>query len=222
VARRASQLPGGRHGLSRSFVISNQRERMLAAVAAAVAERGYAALTVEDVVARAGVSRRTFYDQFAGKRDAFFAAYDASVQQAMLAAGTGFASSEHWPEQVRRGLDAFLAFLAEEEAFTRMAVLEMPLAGEQGHERHLAGRAGFELFLAPGAAMAGAPVPAMMAKTVGSGIFELIHARVARGCTHELMELLPACVYHCTAPYLGLEAAVREARMAQRELARGG
>jgi AcrR family transcriptional regulator len=221
VARQPLQLPAGRHGLSRSFVVSNQRERMLAAVADAVFDVGYAGLTVAAVIARAGVSRRTFYDQFADKRDAFFAAYDASVQQAMMAAAAGFASGERWSEQVRFGLRGFLSFLADDPAFTRMAVLEIPLAGEEGHARHLAGRTGFEVFLAPGAELAGHPVPPLVPKAVGSGIFELVHARVVRGDTERLLELLPACVYQCLAPYVGIEAAAREARLAERESVAG-
>lgn len=223
MARQPFQLPGGRHGLPRSFVVSNQRERILAAVADAVFDAGYSGLTVADVVARAGVSRRTFYDQFADKRAAFFAAYDASVQQAMAAAANGFARGGGWAEQVRLGLHGFLSFLANDPAFTRMAVVEMPLAGEEGHARHLAGRAGFELFLAPGAELVGRPVPALVPKTVGSGVFELIHAQVVAGRTESLPELLPACVYHCLAPYVGIEAAAREARAAQEgRAAQGG
>src|SRR3984957_6944617 len=101
---RPRQLPAGRHGLSRSFVVRDQRERILAAVADVVAEKGYSAMTVEDVVGRAGVSRRTFYDQFADKREAFFAAYDAVSAQCMAVAGAAFVSSTSWPEQVRLGL----------------------------------------------------------------------------------------------------------------------
>jgi AcrR family transcriptional regulator len=188
---------------------------MLAALADVVAERGYAALTVEQVIARAGVSRRTFYDQFPGKQEAFFAAYDASVQQAMLAAATAFASSEDWPVQVRRGLRALLQFMAGDEPFTRMGVLEMPLAGPEGHARHLAARAGFELFLAPGAELADHTVPPLVAKTVGSGIFELIQGQVVAGRTQTLVgSLLPASVYHALAPYLGVRRAAREARLA--------
>ena len=70
------QLPPGRHGLSRSFVARNQRQRILAAVAEATAARGYARMSVEDVVRAAGVSRRTFYELFHNKDDVFLAAYD--------------------------------------------------------------------------------------------------------------------------------------------------
>jgi AcrR family transcriptional regulator len=79
--RRADQLPSGRHGLLRSFVAANQRERILAAVTQAAAELGYAEMSVEAIIVRAGVSRRTFYEHFKNKEDAFLAAYDAVVHR---------------------------------------------------------------------------------------------------------------------------------------------
>ena len=48
-------------------------------MAQVVAEKGYAATTVADVVERAGVSRRTFYEQFADKEACFLAAYDVGL-----------------------------------------------------------------------------------------------------------------------------------------------
>ena len=83
VARASHQLPAGRHGMPRSFVVSNQRERVLDAVMQVVAEHGYARMRIADVVGVAGVSRRTFYDQYANKEDAFLAAYDLVVEQLM-------------------------------------------------------------------------------------------------------------------------------------------
>jgi AcrR family transcriptional regulator len=215
MARSPRKLPSGRHGLSRSFVVTDQRERMLAAVADGVAEKGYIALTVEDVVRLAGVSRRTFYDQFKDKREAFFAAYDASVEQCMLAAAAGFASSSHWPEQVRFGLRGFLRYLSEDPAFTRMGIVEIPLAGPEGHARHLAARAGFEVFLAPGATMAEHPVPSMVPRTIGAGIFAMAYARVVRDRIRDLPMLLPAMTFHCLAPYLGPTIARAESDLAR-------
>ena len=62
-----ARLPRGRHGLSRAFVINNQRERIFASLAAVCAAKGYAEVTVQDITQHAGVSRRTFYDLFADK-----------------------------------------------------------------------------------------------------------------------------------------------------------
>ncbi|MBV9166786.1 MAG: helix-turn-helix transcriptional regulator, partial [Solirubrobacterales bacterium] len=69
--RRDRHLPRGRHNLTRAFVASNQRERIIDALAAVCARKGYRATTVEDVIAEAGVSRRTFYDLFTSKQQCF-------------------------------------------------------------------------------------------------------------------------------------------------------
>lgn len=218
MARRSTQLPAGRHGLGRSFVVSNQRDRILAAAADVVALKGFAGMTVEDVVRSSGVSRRTFYDLFSDKREAFFAAYDAATEQTMMATAEAFLSCTHWPDQVRLGLTAFFGFLANDFAITRLGFMEIPLAGPEGERRHLAARSGFEVFLAPGAALAGRPIPPMVPKMVGGGIFELAYARVVRGRVDELPGLVPAAVYHCLAPYLGIDVARREASLAEQGL----
>lgn len=194
---------------------SNQRERMLAAVADAVAEKGYAALAVEDVVRLAGVSRRTFYDQFADKQEAFFAAYDASVEQTMVAIARPYASSSYWPEQIRLGVQGLLRFLTKDPAFARMGLVELPLAGPRGQARHVAARSGFEIFLAPGQQLARSVVPPLVPRTIVAGIYAAAYARVVRGRTRELPALLPAIVFHCVAPYAGLEVAREQSELAR-------
>ncbi|NGZ99893.1 TetR/AcrR family transcriptional regulator [Nocardioides sp. W3-2-3] len=81
-------LPRGRHGLSRAEVQAAQRERIFTAMADAMAERGYVATPVAEIIRRAGVSRETFYQQFASKQDCFLAAYDWATD----ALRTGFAA----------------------------------------------------------------------------------------------------------------------------------
>lgn len=70
-------LPRGPHDLSREEVAASQRQRMVGAMADAVAEKGYAKTAVNDVLKRAGVSRATFYEQFSDKEDCFRAAFEA-------------------------------------------------------------------------------------------------------------------------------------------------
>ncbi|HEX4307950.1 MAG TPA: helix-turn-helix domain-containing protein, partial [Solirubrobacterales bacterium] len=71
-----SRLPPGRHGLPRDFVVHNQRERLIAGLAEAVAEKGYGGTTIADITRHAAVSRRTFYEHFDGKDECFVAAFD--------------------------------------------------------------------------------------------------------------------------------------------------
>lgn len=140
----AARLPSGRHGLTREAVAASQRGRLLDAMAQVVAEKGYAATTVADVVERAGVSRRTFYEQFADKEACFLAAYDvglavvlARIRDAVETAGaTGPAgAAAGWRERARAGVEAFLALLASEPAFARALQVEILTAGPAALER---------------------------------------------------------------------------------------
>src|SRR5215218_4516301 len=82
-------LPRGRHAAAREVVLASQRGRLLEAMAQCVAEHGYAVTTVAQVIARAGVSRKTFYEHFPDKRACFLAAWEVGTElllEHMLAA----------------------------------------------------------------------------------------------------------------------------------------
>src|SRR5215210_8448919 len=75
------RLPRGTHGLDPSLVAASQRTRLLEAAGRAVAEKGYGAATIDDIVRGAGVSKQTFYEHFADKLDCFLAAYEAASEE---------------------------------------------------------------------------------------------------------------------------------------------
>jgi AcrR family transcriptional regulator len=105
------------------------RERLVLGMVAAVAERGYAATTITDVVRHARVSRRTFYEQFADKEACFLAAYDA-VSDAVLADIAGAAEeASGWEARILAGVDAYLHALAAEPAVARVFTVEILSAG---------------------------------------------------------------------------------------------
>lgn len=134
----ASRLPSGRHGLTRDEVVASQRGRMIDAMASVVAEKGYAAATVADVVERAGVSRRTFYEQFADKEACFLAVYDAALAvvlgQIREVAESG-PPGAGWRRRVRARVEAVLALLAFKPAFARALQVEILTAGPAALER---------------------------------------------------------------------------------------
>ena len=78
-AEELGPLPAGRHGYSREQVAHHQRERLIAGLAEAVAEKGYAAVTLTDIVKQAKVSRRVFYANFESKEQCFLAAFEVVV-----------------------------------------------------------------------------------------------------------------------------------------------
>jgi len=112
---------------------------LLKALVEAVAEKGYAATTVSDIVARAGVSRGTFYQQFNDKEDCFLAAYMAgsrSLLSAIERAGGGLEGSVDW---LRRATQAYLRELARQPAFSRAFLTEVravPAADSHRQEVH--------------------------------------------------------------------------------------
>ena len=76
-ARRADGPRGSSY--ARGQVDEIQRARVLGALREVVAETASPAATVAHIVARAGVSRRTFYELFADREECFLAAFDQAV-----------------------------------------------------------------------------------------------------------------------------------------------
>ena len=133
----ASRLPSGRHGLSREEVVASQRARMIDAMAAVVADKGYAATTVADVVERAGVSRRTFYEQFSDKEACFLAAYDAGLAAVLcrIREAVDVNPEARWRDRARAGVESFLALLAAEPTFAQALQVEILTAGPAALDR---------------------------------------------------------------------------------------
>jgi AcrR family transcriptional regulator len=125
------RLPRGPHRLSRAQVEHHQRERILAAMIAAVGTKGYGATTIGDITRRARVSRDTFYEQFANKQACFLAAYDATMRELldqMVVAGT---SQPDYVEGMRAGVRAYLKFWSERPDAARVCTLEVMAAGSE-------------------------------------------------------------------------------------------
>jgi AcrR family transcriptional regulator len=208
--RESHQLPAGRHGLSRQFVVSNQRERILAAVADVCSAAGYVAMSVEDIVVTSGVSRRTFYDNFRGKEDVYLAAYDEVTKQLLTQVYAAYEGSDGLVAKVRDSLGAFLNFVADEPAFADMCIVEVMAAGSTAIERRNRTMAAFAEMIGQAAA-AELPKtklpPALTAETLVGGIYEVVYSRVLQGRGEELPALLPDLLFSVLLPYVGRETA---------------
>jgi AcrR family transcriptional regulator len=131
-----SSLPRGPHGLPRDVVVRSQRTRMLRALIEVVAEKGYVATTVADVISRAGVSRTTFYEQFKDKEDCFLIAFQKGGQAQYLKVIEAVNSATEPVEQLRRNLRAYLSELIAFPASARAFLLEVPAAGPRARQIH--------------------------------------------------------------------------------------
>jgi AcrR family transcriptional regulator len=171
-------------------------------MADAVAEKGYARVAVADVIARAGVSRKTFYEQFANKEECFLAAYDAGVD--LLLGAIDDAIEEAGGDLLtaaRAGTEAYLRLLAANPAFARTFLIEVLAAGPEALERRAAVHDRFARQLAAiqGAAGVDERPPHVFRACVGA-IHELVSDRLLQSGAGELPELLE--------PILEIEAAL--------------
>jgi len=207
--RESHQLPPGRHGLSRTFVAENQRERILAAVADVVSAASYAEMTVEGIIVTAGVSRRTFYEHFKNKDDAFLAAYDEAAGRLLTAVRAAYESREGFADRVRTGISTFLALLAADPAFARMCIVEVMAAGPEAVQRRNVAMGSFAEMIDENARelLEESPPSSITAETVVGGIYDVIYTRIQRGEVRELPELAPDLVHSALVNYLPPELA---------------
>jgi AcrR family transcriptional regulator len=129
------RLPRGAHGLDPGVVAASQRTRLLEAVGRAVAERGYAAATIDDIVRGAGVSKKTFYEHFRDKLDCFLAAYEAASDELLARLREAQSGPGGWLDRSRAGIVAYLRWLAAEPALARVFLIEVAAAGPVAAER---------------------------------------------------------------------------------------
>ena len=132
------RLPRGTHGLAPSLVAASQRTRLLEAAGRAVAEKGYAATTIDDIVRGAGVSKKTFYEHFQDKLGCFLAAYEAAsdeLYEHVRAAQDSDAASSDWHARTHAGIRAYLRWLAAEPALARVFLVEVAAAGPEALAR---------------------------------------------------------------------------------------
>jgi AcrR family transcriptional regulator len=125
-----------------------QRERLIAAVAAAVAERGYPDTSVADILQRSRVSRSSFYEHFANKQECFLAAYEAGVDDLTAAIEAELASAPVNLERPRAGMAAYLRWCAAHPDFARALLIEAMTAGPIVRAYHLRVREAFARWMA--------------------------------------------------------------------------
>lgn len=130
---RPAKLPRGRHPLTQAAVAGSQRVRLLDAVARVVADKGYGAATVADVIALAGVSRRTFYEHFPGLEDCFLAAYEDGMRSLFGAIRTALVGVPRDDLALRAhvAIEAYLAAMASVPAAAWSFTVEVLGAGRR-------------------------------------------------------------------------------------------
>jgi AcrR family transcriptional regulator len=196
----------------RGQVTEIQRSRMLTAAVEVVDEVGYARLTVAQVISRARVSRKTFYDVFADREDCYMAAFDRALDEARALAKEAYGQHPQWRDGVRAALCRLLRMMDEEPSLAKLCVVEALAAGPRVLERRARLLDEVADVIDRGRFLAGAPgePPAVTAEGVAGAIFAVLHARVLEGGVEPLTSLLGPLMSMIVLPYLGPNAASAE------------
>jgi AcrR family transcriptional regulator len=190
-------LDEGPARLAAGDVAAAQRRRMLAAMVAAADEKGYVGVAVADVVARARVSRATFYEQFADKNDCFLAAFHACAENLTATTRDGVGPDLTPRQRVRATFDSYLGGLAAFPEGARVCLVEAHAAGPSAAEARREVQQRFAALLRDlhdALADAGEPVRPLSDfdyEALVGAVSSIVTNRVAAGATAELPSLAP-------------------------------
>jgi AcrR family transcriptional regulator len=193
---------------------ADPRARILDALIATVAYRGYDRTTVERVLQTADVPGAVFDEHFHDKEDCFMQALDALVSRLQASVQEQFRRDGPWPERVRLGLKALLAALASDPEAARVGMVECLSAGHYAGERYREILGAFVPLLEEGRRHAAYPehLPPQTSEAVVGGIASILHRRVLEERTPELLSLLEDLTYFALVPYMGHHRAIVAAR----------
>jgi len=189
-----------------------QRSRIVDAMIESCAEKTFAATTITDIVARARISRTTFYKHFHDKRACFDAAIDHCLTELQRVAADAHTPGDEPAEAARKAAAAVLGALAERPGFAQLLSGDAIAVDPAAIERYRR-----------------ATIPALEALWDGRGESSQTHLdprlafgqaqvlllnQIATGKTDRLPTLLPEIVYLAVSPFGGHEEALRQSQLA--------
>jgi AcrR family transcriptional regulator len=179
---------------------------MIDAIAELTAEQGYDATKIADIVRRAGVARKTLYDNFDGKEDLFLSAFDLyftetkrTVEEACDATGGA------WRQRIESGLAALLRCVEARPAAARLCMIEALSATPAASARYDRGLRDFVELLKRNAPT-GTDLPPTLEETLVGGVAWILNQQIRKGRASRAGELLPELSEFVLSPYLGVDA----------------
>jgi AcrR family transcriptional regulator len=196
----------------REQVADIQRARILGAAVEVVAEHGGANVTVAHIVARSGVSRRTFYELFVDREDCFLAAFDDVIQRIATVVLPAYEAQSRWKEKIRGGLTALLELLEDDRGAARLVIVDALGAGHNALERRRRVLAQVTVAVDDGRGeLQGSDGPPLMvAEGIVGGVLAVLHSRLLEGQSASLLELTGPLMSMIVLPYLGASASRKE------------
>jgi AcrR family transcriptional regulator len=193
----------------------NQRGRVVESVAHVTSVAGYTHMSVADIIETAGISRRTFYDLYDSKEDAFLKALDAISKDLFEVVAEAFQSGEGFAGRLTAAITALLDFFATNPAYADLCLVAVLSAGPEAADRR---NEALEKFvgLIKSAVDQELPKRGRPPELVA----EVLYTRVQQGRADVLPLLLPDLMYSTLQPYLGREKALEEQKRLKRKLPR--
>jgi AcrR family transcriptional regulator len=201
VPRRARAAPGPR------FEGYTPAERIARAVAALVAEKGFGAMSTDDIAAAASISLSTFYEHFADKRDAVLAALEMSGAQIMALAVPASRRAPGWQEGVRALYEAICHYFVAEPEMAELATSGVYGAGPRALARRDRVIDSLAAMLAPGFEE-NPYAPAVSGEAIGATVYGLMREQVRRGGPESLGAIVPLATYITLVGFSGPERAL--------------
>jgi AcrR family transcriptional regulator len=180
----------------------------------AVAQKGYLATSIADIVARARVSRSAFYACFADKEACFLAGYAEEADRHFRLIAAAAAAESDWWQQLRSAVSVYVGELERHPGFARSFLIEIITAGpkalelrDEVYERYVwlmkdwYARAPAELALAP--------LPVELFRAAVGATNELVVTRLEREATRGEKPLEDLVLYSLLALF-GLARAAQE------------
>jgi AcrR family transcriptional regulator len=178
------RLPHGPHRLARDQVVLHQRARIHGAMVEAVAECGYENTSVKQVISLAGVSRRSFYEQFGNKQESFLATFDLLAHQSAQRTRRAYLNAEGGlEERLRPAFESLANTTRDERKPVILVMLEAQTAGPKGTMRLCKGIATCEQMLSlsftetPHAS----PLPTPIVRGIAGGLHGATSQVIRRG-----------------------------------------
>lgn len=176
----------------------------MTAMADLCAEQGYEATKIADLVRRAGVARKTLYDNFDGKEEVFLAAFDTAVDESIQLIQAACEEAEgEWIDRLAAGLRAFLVFVAENPTTARMCLIEAISATPAASDHYDEALQRFVELLRQGTPT-DTGLPVTIEDTLVGGVAWILHQQIRRGDTERAVDLMPELLGFILSPYEGV------------------
>jgi AcrR family transcriptional regulator len=215
-ARTRSRAPAG--SVAREQTQLQQRLRLAVAMIEAIDANGYRETRVADVISGAGVSRKTFYENFDNKQDCLLWTFDVITAELARRVEQAFRETDGWRERIEAAIGALFGSAIENPGALRLSLLEVATLGPPGIERRRRATLRYERFLHDALSLApdDGTIADNVLRAIVGGFNRVLHWRVPDDDAGELLALIPDLTHWAASYYPSPPAILAEPKRLSR------